>query len=212
VGVLTVPFIVPEEERGGRAVKGNGGRRRWSLNATVSTFSLTWNSTKRRGTKGAAPGDEAAALEVGDNEVCGLGWARRLRWARCQMGCALGKSKKKRKRKMASGRLAETQAEIKLCRGEKKKLFCNFVSTDLNLNQRFKYRWNTFLNSTKLELSLKNINLRILNQNNFKTQIRNLNWEYFTNRALGASIQIRFQNEFNPNSNFDKSEHFLYAL
>jgi hypothetical protein len=35
------------------------------------------------------------------------------------------------------------------------KLFSNFVSIDLNLNQRFKWKSNTYLNSTKFELSLK---------------------------------------------------------
>jgi hypothetical protein len=37
-GVLTTPFIGSGEEWRRRAVKGNGGRRRWSLNVTVSNF------------------------------------------------------------------------------------------------------------------------------------------------------------------------------
>jgi hypothetical protein len=34
--VLKVPFMGPEEERRGQALKGKGGRQWWSLNVMVS--------------------------------------------------------------------------------------------------------------------------------------------------------------------------------
>jgi hypothetical protein len=83
------------------------------------------------------------------------------------------------------------------------------------LLQTFEFKLNRNQIHFRIQTSsniFKNRNLRLLNQNNFKTQIQNLNQEYFRNRACGASMQILFQNEIKSNSNFDETECFLHAL
>jgi hypothetical protein len=58
------------------------------------------------------------------------------------------------------------------CPEEKWKRLCNFFSAYLNLNSKFKFKSNAFLNSYKFKPFSKNINLKLLNQNNFETQFK----------------------------------------
>jgi hypothetical protein len=83
-GVLTAPFIGPGEEWRGQVMKGNGSRRRWSLNATVSNFEKAPRVWEQRGqhqeTKRSGRDNSSRAARDGDGGAGG--WGRRGLWAK----------------------------------------------------------------------------------------------------------------------------------